>query len=281
MIRKLLILTIGVILLGACGKTQGGGAAASLLDAVKHRGVLRAGIRFDNPPHSYIDQEGRWVGFDVDIAEALAKELGVKLDKVKVDELTRISFLQNGQIDVAVASMSHTIKRDDQIDFSQTYFWSRQTFLVRKGESGALADLVGKKVGMNRGSHAIGNWKHWLEDHDHAFDPSLIVEFGNKHAGVESVRQGAIAGYAEDFEVLANFAKGDPALAVLGQDGIGLKQDGIGVRQDDSRMRDAINYALQAIARSGEYDTIYKRWFGPESAVPMAKQGEIEVWPGG
>ena len=67
-----------------------------------------------------MDEHGRWIGFDVEIAEGLAKALGVKLEKVKVDQLTRISYLQTGQIDVAVASMSHTIKRDMEIDFSQT-----------------------------------------------------------------------------------------------------------------------------------------------------------------
>ena len=69
-----------------------------------------------------------WVGFDVDIAEAVAKAMHVKLEKVRVNELTRISYLQTGQIDVAVASLSKTRKRAEQIDFSQTYFWSKQTF---------------------------------------------------------------------------------------------------------------------------------------------------------
>lgn len=273
-------LTAACMVLAAACKKDPDRATGSILDAVKARGVLRAGIRFDNPPHSFIGQDGSWVGFDVDIAEALAKQLSVKLERVKVDELTRISFLQNGQIDVAVASMSHTIKRDNQIDFSETYFWSNQTFLVRKGEATSLAELVGKKVGMNRGSHAIGNWRDWLQKHGHAFDSGLIVEFGNKPAAVEALRQGAIAGYAEDFEVLAGFAK-NPSLVVLANEAIGVKQDGIGVRQNDSKMRDAVNFALQRIAKSGLYDEIYNRWFGPQSTTPVPLQGRIEVWPDG
>ena len=58
------------------------------------------------------------MGFDVDIPEALAEEMRVKLERVKVNELTRISYLKNGKIDVAVANMSHTAKRDEEIDFS-------------------------------------------------------------------------------------------------------------------------------------------------------------------
>jgi len=255
-------------------------AQKSVLDAVKDRGALRAGVRTDNPPHGFITQDGNWVGFDVDIAEAVAKELGVKLEKVKVDELTRISYLQTGQIDIAVASMSHTRKRDEQIDFSQTYFWSRQTFLVKKGQTRKLADLVGKRIGVTRGSHALGNWRDWLARHGHTFDASLVLEFGNKRAGVEAVHQGAISGYAEDYEILSSLAKGDLALVIL-DEAIGMKQDGIGVRENDSKIRDAVNFALQNIAKSGQYAKIYERWFGPKSDTPVPPAGEIEVWPNG
>jgi len=250
------------------------------LDAVKKRGVLRAGIRTDNPPHSFIDDKGRWVGFDIDIAVGLAKELGVKLEKVQVDELTRISYLKTGQIDVAVASMSHTIKRDMEVDFSQTYFWSKQTFLVRKRAVKSLRDLVGKRVGMSRGSHAIGNWRDWLKKHGHAFDSKLVMECNNKQAAGDAVRQGAIEGYAEDYEILSSLAKRESSLTVLNE-AIGMKQDGIGVRENDSKIRDAVNFALQRLAKSGLYDKIYDQWFGPNSDTPVPRSGETEVWPDG
>jgi polar amino acid transport system substrate-binding protein len=232
----------------------------SVLDAVKKRGVVRAGIRFDNPPHSFIDNRGRWLGFDVDIAEAIAAQLGVRLEKVKVDELTRISFLKSGQIDMAVASMSHTVKRDMEVDFSITYFCSKQTFLVKKGEVGSLAELVRKPVGMSRGSHSITNWRAWLKRRGHPAG-ARIVEFTNKQAAVEAVRQGAIAGWAEDYEVVASFARQDPTLAVLADEGIGVKQDGVGVRENDSEWRDAVNFALRGVALSGQYEPIYARWW--------------------
>jgi len=270
---------LGLLALGTAG-SQAADAQTSVLDAVRQRGVLRAGIRFDDPPHGFIRPDGSWVGFDVDVAEAVAKELGAKLERVKVDELTRISYLQTGQIDIAVASISHTRKRDGQIDFSQTYFRSRQTFLVKKGEADSLAELAGKRVGVSRGSHAAGNWHDWLIRNGRGFDPSLILEFGNKRAGVEAVRHGAIAGYAEDYEILLNLADGDPSLAIL-DEAIGMKQDGIGVRENDSKIRDAVNFALQNIVKSGEYATIYDRWFGPKSDTPVPSSSDIEVWPDG
>ena len=268
--------------LAACGsdEDESGGGQASTLAQVQKSDTLRAGIRFDNPPHSFIAENGEWQGFDIDIAEALAKQMGVKLKKVKVDELTRISYLDANKIDVAVASMSHTVERDKQIDFSDTYFRSKQTFLVKKGEIDSLDDLVGKRVGMDRGSSAIGNWQDWLKANGK--DPNAdISEFSEKQAAVQAVKSGRIAGFAEDYEILASFAKNEPGLQVLGGEGIGLKLDGIGVRENDSEMRDAINFGIHQIVASGEYDRIYDRWFGPDSQTPVPLERDVEVWPNG
>jgi polar amino acid transport system substrate-binding protein len=271
--------------LAGCGKAASepasSGTSASVLDQVKQRGAIRVGIRSDNPPHSFTDDGGNWVGFDVDIANAVAKNLGVRLEPVKVDELTRISYLQNGRIDLAIASISKTKKRAKQVDFSETYFFSKQSFLVRDGTVKSYADLVGKRVGASRGSSSIGNWTNWLTANGHPGTPD-IVQFGDKQAAVAAVKQGAISGWAEDYEVLAAYAKKTPGLHVLDDPGgIGVKLDGIAMRKNQSDLQLAVNTALQQIASSGQYDTIYDRWFGPKSATPVPRQGSIEVWPNG
>lgn len=253
----------------------------SQLAEIIERGVLKAGVRQDNPPHSFIDRSGSWVGFDVDMAHAIADSLDLALKMVPVDELTRISFLQNGTIDIAAASMSHTWKRDDVVDFSQTYFWSSQTFLVRQDRVSQLEDLVGKPVAMSRGSHSVGNWKAWLRRQAHPVDTGLIIEFGDKQSAVRAVLQGAVLGWAEDAEILVSYAREHPELTVLLNDAIGMKQDGIGVRENSSDLLDAINRALQEIERSGLYDEIYNEWFGPESATPIPMLRRIEIWPDG
>lgn len=255
-------------------------AGESVLDEVISKKEIRAGIRKDNPPHSFIDNKGNWVGFDVDIADAVAQEMGVKLNRVPVDELTRISYLKSGKIDIAVASMSHTYKREDQVDFSQTYFTSAQTFIVKDGSVKSLKELANKKIGVSRGSHAIGNWKSWLDRNGFTSSDAIIVEFGSKQAGVEAVKSGMVAGYAEDYEVLASFAKVNKSLVVLNA-AIGLKQDGIGVRENDSKIRDAINYTLQSIKKKGVYEKIYDKWFGEKSDTPVPLMTNLEVWPNG
>jgi polar amino acid transport system substrate-binding protein len=266
----------------ACSTSEASTAdGSSLLDDIREAGVLKVGTRVDNPPHSSYDDGGDWVGFDVDIATAIADRWGVRLELVQVDELTRISYLHNGRIDLAVASISKTVDRGVEVDFSQTYFFSTQTFLVRAGEVESYEDLVGQPVAASRGSHSIGNWQTWLADHGHAEEPD-IEQFSDKRAAVAAVQQGAVAGWAEDYEVLATYAANQPDLTVLDvPGGIGVKLDGIAMRKDDSTLRNAVDLALQEITASGEYQEIYDRWFGPESGAPLPPQGTIEVWPHG
>jgi polar amino acid transport system substrate-binding protein len=285
LVGAVVFLVLATLVTGGCSSTgkasEKSGQAKSLLDEIKDRGVVRVGTRVDNPPHSAYDESGKWVGFDNDIAQAVGKRLGVKVEMVKVDELTRISFLQNGKIDLAIASISKTKKRADQVDFSETYFYSVQTFVVRKGTATSYKDLVGKRVGASRGSSSIGNWKAWLQRNGVVGEPD-IEQFGDKRAALAAVKQGAIAGWTEDYEVLASYARNESDLQVLNvPGGTGVKLDGIAMRKNESALMLAVNLALQDISASGEYDTIYDRWFGPSSTAPVPRQGSIEVWPNG
>lgn len=281
-----LLLTIIMVILFVSGCSGGGQGAASSEEAapaggtlarVKQAGVIRAGIRFDFPPVSYIDDQGNWIGFDVDIAEEIGRRLGVKLEKVKVDETTRITLLQSGQIDLAVASMNHTHKREEAIDFSQTYFWGNQTFLVQSGKFAQLEDLFGKTVAMNKGSSAIDGWKKWAEAH--GGQAGQIVEFSDKQEALQALKNGAVEGYGEDNIPLLGLAAGDPNLVLL-PGGFNPVRYGIGLPENDSDWRDQINFILQDMMADGTFQVIYERWFGPTTATPWPLTPDApEIWP--
>jgi polar amino acid transport system substrate-binding protein len=267
-----LLLMVSLVFFTTTTQAQGGD---STLDRVREAGKVRIGVRFDNPPLSFIDEDGDWVGFDVDLTNEIAERLDVDLEMVRVDEITRISFLQEGQIDLAVASMNHTRSRDAAVDFSITYFWDTQTFLVRKGEFDSLDDLYGQLVAMNAGSSAIDAWNRYVEAQ--GGDPSEIVEFTDKVAAVQALRDGAVDGYAEDGITLAALAAGDDSLVLLSE-GFNPVQYGVGLPENDSEWRDTINYILQDIWADGTYFEIYDRWFGPDADVPHPLGGEMEIW---
>jgi len=251
--------------------------SSSTYDRVLSDGTVRIGVRFDNPPLSFIDDEGDWVGFDVDLANALVEELGVEIETVKVDELTRISFLQEGKVDMAVASMNHTRQRDDAIDFSVTYFWDNQSFLVRAGTYASLDEIMGMKVAANAGSSAIPAWKTYSAQIGGP-EPE-IVEFTDKLVAMQALKDGVVEGYTEDNITLLALAAGDETLELI-PGGFNPVQFGIGVPVDDSPWRDQVNYALQDLWKNGTYLEIYTKWFlGPDAVIELPLGGEMEIWP--
>lgn len=252
-------------------------SAQSIYEQVMDEGTAQVGIRFDNPPLSFINDDGDWVGFDVDLANALADEMGIGIEMVRVDESTRISFLQEGKIDMAVASMNHTRQRDDAVDFSITYFWDNQSFLIRSGTYSSLDEMMGKKVAANAGSSAIPAWQAYTAKNGGP-EPE-IVEFTDKLAAMQALRDGVVEGYTEDNITLLALASGDPTLDLI-PGGFNPVQFGIGVSENESAWRDQINYALQDLWKDGIYQEIYSKWFlGPDAMIPLPLGGEMVIWP--
>ncbi len=269
----LLILTTFLTTACAAGSAT---ASSSKLEEAQAAGKIRVGVRFDNPPLSFIDDGGNWIGFDVDLTDALAQEMGLTVDRVKVDETTRISFLQEDKIDMAVASMNHTRARDAAVDFSITYFWDNQSFLIRKGSYSSLEEIMGQKVAANAGSSTIPSWQAYSAA---ASGPAPeIVEFTDKLAAMQALRYGAVEGYTEDNITLLALAAGDPELELI-PGGHNPVQFGIGLPENDSELRDAVNLALQELWKKGTYHQIYDKWFGPGADIELPLGGQMEVWP--
>jgi polar amino acid transport system substrate-binding protein len=270
----ILILAAFGLLLAAC---QGGGTVESTYDRVRENGIVRIGVRNDNPPMSFIDDSGAWIGFDIDLANAMAEQLGVQLELVPVDGTTRISFLQSGDVDMSIASMNHTRSREEAIDFSLTYFWDNQSFLIRKGTYSTIDELMGQTVAANAGSSAIPSWQEYAADRGGPAPD--VVEFSDKLAAMQALRDGGVEGYTEDNITMLSLAAGDSNLELL-PGGHNPVQFGIGVPVNDSTWRDQVNYALQALWLDGTYDRIYTRWFvGPERIIDLPLGGEMEIWP--
>lgn len=272
-ITKLLTIVLSTLILIACQAAE----PPSVYDRVQQEGTVRIGVRNDNPPMSFLDESGEWVGFDIDLANAIADEMGLEAELVVVDGTTRISFLQQGQVDMSVASMNHTRSRDDAIDFSITYFWDNQSFLVRKGEYSSIEELFGQTVAANAGSSAIPSWQAYSADAGAAAPD--IVEFSDKQAAMQALRDGAVEGYTEDNITMLSLAAGDPNLELL-PGGHNPVQFGIGVPVDDSVWRDQVNYALQELWKDGTFQQIHARWFvGPDRILDLPLAGEMEIWP--
>ena len=274
------IVASAVLISGCPAKEQGGEAPAaapgSLLDAVKARGVVRAGLRYENPPHGFIDRDGNWVGFDVDIAGEIARRLSVRLEKVRVTGTSRIPLLISGKIDFAAATMTHKRARDEAIDFTITYFFDGQKIMARKGEFKELKDFVGHSISTVQGTTSEKNVRELLK---RLGDPEpKILSFQGHPQAFLALKQGKVDGYTTDSTIMLGVAKGDPDVELVGEF-FSDEPYGIGVRENDSDWRDALNFLLQDMWRDGTYMKIYNTWLGPDTDFPFPLEDELEDWP--
>jgi ABC-type amino acid transport substrate-binding protein len=131
---------------------------ASKVDKLKEKGKIVIGTSADYPPyefHKSIDGKDTIVGFDIDIAKEIAKDLGVELEikDMKFDGL--LAALETENIDFVAAGMTPTEERKKNVDFSKIYYTAVQCVVVRAEDESAiksLEDLKSKKVGVQKGA---------------------------------------------------------------------------------------------------------------------------------
>ena len=126
-------------------------AAADKLDDIKARGKLLIGVTETSPPFSFRDNGKSIVGYDVDLADRVARSLGVPGEKVLLINAERIAALQQDRVDLVAVGMTRAKGRAGQIDFSYAYLDSPHMILVRKdGGIGHLTQLAGRKLALVR-----------------------------------------------------------------------------------------------------------------------------------
>jgi ABC-type amino acid transport substrate-binding protein len=241
-------------------------AQTGSLDKIKQRGTLRAGVKFDTPPFGFLDDKNEPAGFDLDIVRAIAEKLGVKVEFVKVTSPTRVPMLVSGNVDLVAASMTHTRERDKAIDFSITYYTGGQSLMVPADSPiNGLKDLDGKEVAVQQGTT--------LEKNIAAAAPKAkITAFKDYDSAWLALAQGRVDALTGSLNILQGFQNNNPKFKIVG--GLfSVEPFGIGVRQGDSDLRDAVNFALQDLWTSGEYTTLYRKYFHADPTIP------IEIWP--
>jgi polar amino acid transport system substrate-binding protein len=261
------VITIALLAF-AFNTAVGAARAESILDKVKKAGVVRIGSGTTTPPMNYLDEKGNWIGFDIDLGDAIASKLGVKVERVNVNNKTRIAFLASGQIDMTVSSMSQTRSRSEQIDFvDPPYIWTGKIFYAKKGRFKSYADLGGKRIAVNQGSNAYTAAPEEIAKYSKT--PPIMLSFQTDAECFLALKQDKVDAFSEDAPIIA---------AVAGSEGGDFEPVGpiyspglygIGVPADDSKWRTALSFALQDLFKDGSYDKIYEKWFGEHGKFPM------------
>jgi polar amino acid transport system substrate-binding protein len=266
--------------------------ADGTLDEVVAEGRVIVGIGQEAAPFGYIEN-GELVGFDVEIARAVVKRLeehtGKKLAlefKAVTDE-TRIAWVQSGEVHMSLCHTNITRKRDARIDFSIPYGWDGKGVLYRSaGGKRDLADFAGKTIGIKRSSSSEGEITAYYAAK--GWTLPVLKQFDNHAAGIQALLDEQIDGFTDDNSIIINTAM--RAGHAVGSGGVLATTEtpyspaffGIGVPENDSRWRDTLNYCLHDLWRSGEFQAIYEKWFGPSSMCPIPLgDHKIEVFVNG
>jgi len=234
-------------------------AAASSFALAANATAINICVEGAYPPFSSTEASGAVVGFDIDIANALAAEMGMEATMVKTDWDGIIPALLEGKCDAIIASMSITEDRKQVIDFSAKYYSSPASFLGADGMSVDMLD--GKVVGVQRGTIH--------QDFMEGEFPNVELRlYGSQDEVYLDLTAGRIdAAMGDAIAMQDGFAKTDagagyslfgPSYSVPEYHGEG---EGVGVRQEDTELRDAFSAAILAIRASGEYAAINDKYF--------------------
>lgn len=267
------------LLLAACGGQQNSGQPASTGGSggsnggptLVNAGKLTVCTHLAYAPFEFPDDSGKIVGFDIDIANLIAKDMGlapeVEVVDVPFEQVTSGAALTAGRCDLGIAGMTITPKRSEAVAMSQPYFDATQALLVKKGSGITnLAQLKGRDLGVQTDTTG----QIYANDNAAANGYSTVV-FEDLPTSVNAVKSGRADAIINDNGVLLDFAKKNPDTEVVAEFHTG-EQYGIGAKKNDPNAKAILDHADKAIAASrenGQYDEIYKKWFGdlPQSAI--------------
>jgi len=245
-------------------------AHADQLADIKKKGQIVFGVLGTDEPNSFIDPKTRQlVGYEIDIATAVAKKIGVKPVFKQLAVSARIPELQQGHVDILAATLTHNKEREAQVDFALTHFVTGSKVMVRKSSGiTALPQLAGKKVVTVRGGTQETNMKK-------AVPTASIVTFENTQQAFQALRQGKGAAYVNDeSSLLADYGKLGPAAKdfVILPQSIGVEPIALGLRKGEAGLKTVVDQALRELEANGAAEDLFVKWYGPGTRANIAKR---------
>jgi len=233
------------------------GTATADLKDIQQKGALKIGLEGTYPPFNYQYESGKLTGFEVELAQALAKELGVKAEfqPTKWDGI--LAALESRRLDVAINQVTISEERKKKYDFTTPYTVSGIQALVRKGKEGEIktaADLAGKKVGVGLGT----NYEQWLKENVPQAD---IRTYDDDPTKFQDLNVGRIDVILVDR--LAAFEMVDKTggrLAVAGEP-FSRQEAGIALRKGNPELLAALDKALAKLKADGTLKALSEKWF--------------------
>ncbi|SFB37698.1 amino acid ABC transporter substrate-binding protein, PAAT family [Amycolatopsis marina] len=246
--------------LAACGGGEEGGDKTVLQKAQDDK-KLTIGIKYDQPGLGLKTPDGQFVGFDVDVAKYVAKELGVEesgIEWKQAPSAQRENLIEKGEVDLIFATYSITDSRKEKVLFAGPYFVAHQDLLVRADEADITGPetLEGKKLCSVKGSTSAQN----VADE---YPGVALQNFGGYSECLTGLENGAVDAVTTDDVILAGYAAGEAGKFKLVGNGFSDENYGVGLKKGDTESRDAINAAILKMQEEGAWKAAAETHFAP------------------
>lgn len=245
----------------ACGggdKASGDGGASGGKDKI----VI--GIKFDQPGLGLKTPDGKFSGFDVDVATYVAKELGYQPDQIEFKQAVsseRENLLANGDVKLVVATYTINDKRKAKVDFAGPYFLAHQDLLVRADDTSITKaeDLNKKKLCSVTGSTSAQNVKTKLAPE------ADLQEYPGYSECLTGLENKAVDALTTDGSILAGYAAQEKNKGKFKLAGLKLSDEpyGIGLKKGDKDLQTKVNAALKKMVEDGSWQKAVDSNFGP------------------
>ncbi|CCP02715.1 Arginine ABC transport system, periplasmic component [Erwinia amylovora Ea644] len=220
--------------------------------------TIRFAAEASYPPFEFIDANNKIQGFDVDLANALCREIDADCTFTNQAFDSLIPSLKFRRFDAVMSGMDITPEREKQVLFTQAYYDNSALFITQKGKVASVDALKGKRVGVQNGTT---HQKYIAEK----LPEVKVVPYDSYQNAILDLKNGRLDAVFGDTAVVNEWLKKNPELAPLGEQvtdksyfGSGL---GIAVRQGNSELQGKLNAALDKVKANGSYKAIYSKWF--------------------
>lgn len=225
-------------------------------------------------PMGFRTKSGKIVGYDVDLAKAVFKQYGIKVDFQPIDWSMNVTELRNGTIDLIWNGFSINPQRSKKVMFSKPYLVNRQVLVTKKkSDIHNFGDMQGKVAGVQSGSAGamdIDQKPKLLKDKIKNHSPILYDSFtdafidlnANRIQGllIDSIYAGYYIGHQKNRNSYVTIPSEFPK-----------EYYGVGIRKGDTVLKQKIDAGLDRLAKSGQLAKINKKWFGTNANSPLIK----------
>jgi polar amino acid transport system substrate-binding protein len=232
-------------------------AHADALANITSTGKIRVSIDPAAPPYSIMDQDGKYAGSEVEVAEKLAKDLNLQLEVIPTSPANRIPYLLSGKTDIVISTLSITDERRKVIDFSKPYSAIQVVVGSPKSDSiSKLEDLVGKQVAVTRGS------TNDTEITKVALPGTNIVRFEDDSTSITAILSGQASYYVTAPALLTTVNKKNPSAELEPKIVLKTNVTGIGVKKGETALQEKLNAWINASLKDGSLNGLYRQNFG-------------------